>query len=231
MPGGQLRALSDSAVAGGQTDQVHPVELVADVAPGVVGDVFHHPQQQQREPAQLDVRADPVFAVVEHRPQTSPPSGTTNLRPCWSGPGWSRSARSPIRVRGKSESGEVRLTSIHHRQSPAWLLEDSVDVAVVWRTEATYHMQTGAPLELVEIDPAHNQTGYYAAAVCAGTPHPGAADEFLQYLTGPAGRSIYQQHRFTGPHPPQVRSLSNARRCPSLSGSVNSQGDDGRWCR
>jgi len=42
---------------------------VADVAPGVAGVVLDHPDQQQGEPAQLDVRADPVFAVVEDRAQ------------------------------------------------------------------------------------------------------------------------------------------------------------------
>jgi len=52
-----------SAVARG--DQVHPVELVAQVAPGVPGGVLDDPDQQQRQPAELDVAADPVLAVVE----------------------------------------------------------------------------------------------------------------------------------------------------------------------
>ena len=49
---------------GGQGDQVHPVELVAGVAPGVAGGVLDDPDQQQREPAELDVSTDPVFAVM-----------------------------------------------------------------------------------------------------------------------------------------------------------------------
>jgi len=56
-------------VAGGQGDQVHAVQLVAGVAPGVAGGVLHHPDQQQDQPAQLDVGADAVLAVVEHRTQ------------------------------------------------------------------------------------------------------------------------------------------------------------------
>jgi len=47
---------------------MHPVELVAGVAPGVAGGVLDEADQQEREPAQLDVGTDPVFAVVEHRP-------------------------------------------------------------------------------------------------------------------------------------------------------------------
>jgi len=55
--------LCDLAGAGGQGDQVHQVEFAAGVAPGVGGDVLDHP------PEQLDVAADAVLAVVEHRAQ------------------------------------------------------------------------------------------------------------------------------------------------------------------
>ena len=61
--------LRDLAVGGGQGDEVHPLEYVANVAPGVVGGVLYDADQEQGEPAQLDVGADAVFAVVEHRPQ------------------------------------------------------------------------------------------------------------------------------------------------------------------
>jgi hypothetical protein len=65
LAGCDRRALSDLAGVGGQGDQVHPVEFVADVAPGVAGGVLDHAQEQQRQPAQLDVGADAVLAVVE----------------------------------------------------------------------------------------------------------------------------------------------------------------------
>jgi hypothetical protein len=55
------------AVAGGEGDQVHPVELVAGGAPGVAGGVLDDPDQQEGQPAQLDVPADAVFTVVEER--------------------------------------------------------------------------------------------------------------------------------------------------------------------
>src|SRR5665811_2593221 len=69
LPGCGGRALCDLTLGGGQGDQVHPVEFVADVAPGLIGGVLDHPKQQQGQPAQLDVRADPVLAVVEDRAQ------------------------------------------------------------------------------------------------------------------------------------------------------------------
>ncbi len=62
--GGALRVVS---VGGGEGDQVHPVEFVADVAPGVAGGVLGHADQQERKPAQLHVGADPVLTVVEDR--------------------------------------------------------------------------------------------------------------------------------------------------------------------
>jgi len=45
------------------------LQFVADVAPGVAGLVLDDPDQQQRQPAQQDVRADVVFAAVIDGPQ------------------------------------------------------------------------------------------------------------------------------------------------------------------
>jgi hypothetical protein len=67
--GGERGALGDLAVAGGEGDQVHPVEFLTQGVPGLPGGVLDDPQQEQREPAELDVGADAVLAVVEDRPQ------------------------------------------------------------------------------------------------------------------------------------------------------------------
>ena len=50
-------------------DEVHAVELVADVAPGVACRVLNDPDEEEHEPAELDVAADAVLAVMEDRPQ------------------------------------------------------------------------------------------------------------------------------------------------------------------
>jgi hypothetical protein len=65
LAGGGGGALGDLAVGGGEGDQVHTVEFVAEVAPEVAGGVLGD-ADQQRQPAQLDVGADAVFAVVEY---------------------------------------------------------------------------------------------------------------------------------------------------------------------
>lgn len=49
---------------GGERDEVHAVEFVAQVAPGVAGFGFGDAEQQQRQPAELDVRFDAALAAV-----------------------------------------------------------------------------------------------------------------------------------------------------------------------
>jgi len=78
LSGGEHGALIDVPAGGGEGEQVQAVEFVWDVAPGLVGGVRDHPHQQQRKPAELDVRADAVLAVVEHQPQ---PEGTIHVPP------------------------------------------------------------------------------------------------------------------------------------------------------
>jgi hypothetical protein len=52
---GEGRALGDAALGGGQGDQVHAVQFVAQVAPGVTGAGFGDPDKKQCQPTQLDV--------------------------------------------------------------------------------------------------------------------------------------------------------------------------------
>jgi len=47
---GEGRALGDAAVGGGEGDQVHAVEFVAQVAPGVAGAGFRDTDEKQCEP-------------------------------------------------------------------------------------------------------------------------------------------------------------------------------------
>lgn len=96
----------------------------------------------------------------------------------------------------KRRAGETVPTSIHHRQSPAWLAEGSTDVAFVWETEATQQLDLNAPLEMVAIDAAVNQRGFYAVAVVTAAPHRGSAELFVDFLTSPSGLAVYAKHGF-----------------------------------
>ena len=68
-PGVVFEALGDAALDGFHRYEVHAVELVAHIAPGVAGPVLDDTDQQQTEPARLDVAPDPVLAVMEDRPE------------------------------------------------------------------------------------------------------------------------------------------------------------------
>jgi hypothetical protein len=67
--GSELAALGDGAFGGAQGDQVQACEFVAGVAPGVGEYDLDHPDDEQGEPAQLDVGLDAFVLVVEHRAQ------------------------------------------------------------------------------------------------------------------------------------------------------------------
>ena len=67
LAGCEQGALSDCAVVSGQGHQVQPLELMAEVASGVLGPVLGHPDQQQGQPAEHDVGPDPLLLAVVHR--------------------------------------------------------------------------------------------------------------------------------------------------------------------
>lgn len=103
--------------------------------------------------------------------------------------------REAVFVRNR-ERGFVRLTAIHHRESPAWLHDGTIDVAIVWQTEALHHLRAGRPVQEISLPPGHNKTGEYAAATVAGAPHPELAAAFVDYLTGPDGGGVFQRYGF-----------------------------------
>ena len=99
----------------------------------------------------------------------------------------------------KRQAGETILTTIHHRQTPAWLVEGRADVGIVWETEARHQSGIGTPVVPVAIDEGANQRGEYAGAIVRDAPHRLAAGRFLDHLTGEPGRTIYAHFGFTVP--------------------------------
>src|SRR5665213_2400737 len=65
LTGGGGRPLGHPSFGRLHGDEMHAVELVADVAPGVAGAVFDDPYEEQSEPAELDVASDPVLPMME----------------------------------------------------------------------------------------------------------------------------------------------------------------------
>ncbi len=89
------------------------------------------------------------------------------------------------------------LTTIHHRQSSAWLAAGTTDVAVVWSTEAGYHIDRAAPFEAVAIPAAANRVGSYAVAAVTATTYREQARWFVDHLCGQVGQAVYAAHGFT----------------------------------
>lgn len=101
--------------------------------------------------------------------------------------------------RDKKDAGEVVFTTIHHRQGPAWLADGTIDIAVVWSTEARHHEAKGAPFGTVMIAEDENRRGRYAASVVTGAAHRKAAVSFVDHLCGEAGKAAYAAHGFGSP--------------------------------
>jgi len=122
LAGGGCGALGDAAVGGREVDQVQAVEFVAQVSPGVTGDVLGDADEQQRQPAQLDVGADAVLAVVEHRPQRKASFMPRHPRSTWSSCLQAAARSSGVRVRSEVrsyfgvEDGETAAVTTEQRK-------------------------------------------------------------------------------------------------------------------
>ena len=99
----------------------------------------------------------------------------------------------------KAKDGSTLLTRIHHRETPLWLMQRRVDAGVTWRAEAVFQQQAGNPIDSVEIDPAHNQTGIYAGALVKGAAHAEAARDWLAFIVSPQALDIFAGYGYK-PH-------------------------------
>ena len=99
----------------------------------------------------------------------------------------------------KVQTAPPIITSIHHRETPAWLLSGKVDAGPVWVSEAKYQERIGSGLIDVPIPASENDGETYVAAQVSGAPHPAAAEHFLTFLRGPAARAIYRSYGFSLP--------------------------------
>ncbi len=97
---------------------------------------------------------------------------------------------------GKVSAGGTRLTRIHHRQTPLWLMLGRVDAGVTWQSEALFQEEAGHPIEHVDIPAAQNTTAVYAGAVLKDAPHPEAGREWLDFLRTPEALAIFARYGF-----------------------------------
>jgi len=96
----------------------------------------------------------------------------------------------------KVRDGTTRLTRIHHRQTPLWLMQCRVEAGMTWRSEALFQEQIGHAIGHVDIPDTLNVSGVYAGAVVRGAPHVQAAKDWLDFLRSPEALAILERYGF-----------------------------------
>lgn len=98
----------------------------------------------------------------------------------------------------------TKLTHIHHRQTPLWLMQGKVQAGVTWQSEAIFQEKAGNPIDAVAIPEAQNTTAIYAGAMVKGAPHPQAAHRWLDFIGSPAALKIFETYGFK-PYQPSIK--------------------------
>ena len=96
----------------------------------------------------------------------------------------------------KVKDGTAKLTQIHHRQTPLWIMQGRADAGVTWQSEAEFQEQAGHPISHVAIPAADNATAVYAGAAVKGAPHPDAAKAWLDFIHSPEALQIFARYGF-----------------------------------
>ena len=96
----------------------------------------------------------------------------------------------------KVKDGTAKLTRIHHRQTPLFIMQGRVDAGVTWQSEAEFQEQIGHPISHVAIPAADNATAIYAGAQVKAAPHPDAAKAWLDFIHSPEALQIFERYGF-----------------------------------
>ncbi len=101
----------------------------------------------------------------------------------------------------KRAEGSTIFTIVHHRETPLRIQKRTVDVGPVWATEIIQARRAGLDIDVVEPGEELDQRDHinYYACKLARAPHPENASRFLDFITSPRGRGIYEKYGFQ-PH-------------------------------
>lgn len=98
--------------------------------------------------------------------------------------------------KAKVADGTTRLTQIHHRQSPLFLMTGRAQAGVTWKSEAIFQEEIGNPIEDIDIPADQNATGIYAGAVVKNAAHPAAAKMWLDFLVSAPAQDVFHHFGF-----------------------------------
>lgn len=92
------------------------------------------------------------------------------------------------------------LTTIHHRETPLFIMNKRVDAGPVWYSEAYYHSNlTNHPIDMVEIPDKYNVDATYMAGELKNAPHKKAAKKFMKFLGSKEAHELYKKYGFSSP--------------------------------
>jgi ABC-type molybdate transport system substrate-binding protein len=100
------------------------------------------------------------------------------------------------------------FTAVHHRETPARILDGTSDAGIVWKTEVLEAQRHGANVDAVELPPSDSLRGdvAYAIGVLSNSRHSQAADRYLAFVGSEAGQAAYAKFGFVNATAEELRS-------------------------
>ena len=90
------------------------------------------------------------------------------------------------------------FTAVHHRETPARILDGTSDAGIVWKTEVLEARRRGANVDAVELPPSDSLRAdvAYAIGVLTNSKHKEIADRYLAFVGSDAGQAAYAKFGF-----------------------------------
>jgi ABC-type molybdate transport system substrate-binding protein len=99
------------------------------------------------------------------------------------------------------------FTAVHHRETPARILDGTSDAGIVWKTEVLEAQRRGANVDAVELPPSDSLRAdvAYAIGVLTNSKHKEMADRYLAFVGGEAGQAAYAKFGFVNATAEELR--------------------------
>jgi ABC-type molybdate transport system substrate-binding protein len=99
------------------------------------------------------------------------------------------------------------FTAVHHRETPARILDGTSDAGIVWKTEVLEAQRRGANVDAVELPPSDSLRSdvAYAIGILTSSKHKQAADRYLAFVGSEAGQAAYAKFGFVNATAEELR--------------------------
>ena len=99
------------------------------------------------------------------------------------------------------------FTAVHHRETPARILDGTSDAGIVWKTEVLEAQRHGANVDAVELPPFDSLRAdvAYAIGVLTNSKHKEIADRYLAFVGSEAGQAAYAKFGFVNATAEELR--------------------------